>query len=69
MIEELVNKISLNSFQGELISLLEYELKINEKKINKEKLTQDEYFFDTYFVKPSTIYRILLERSKKNEKI
>lgn len=67
MIEKLVNEISIESFQDELINLLEYELKITEKKINDEKLTQDEYFFDTYFVKPSTIYRILLERSK-NEK-
>lgn len=56
MIEKLVNEINISSFQEELINLLEYELKINEKKINKEDLTQDEYIFDTYFVKPSTIY-------------
>lgn len=68
MIEKIVNEIDLSCFQEELINLLEYEKQIDQKKKNNEKLTRDEYFFDTYLIKPSSICRVLFERSKKNEK-
>lgn len=63
MIEKLIDEINI---QDEITSLLEYELKINNKKINKEKLSREEYIFDTYSIKPSTLYRIL--RRRLNEK-
>lgn len=52
-------------FKNEIVELLDYESKINEKKLKGIPLTEDEFIFDTYFVKPSTIVKTILKRGEK----
>ena len=55
-----------SDFKNELVELLDYEIKINEKKIKGITLTEEEFIFDTYFVKPSTIIKTIMKRDKND---
>ena len=55
-----------SDFKNELVELLDYEIKINEKKIKGIPLTEKEFIFDTYFVKPITIIKTIMKRDKND---
>ena len=65
MISEYIEELT-SDFNNELVKLLDYEIKINEKKINGITLTEEEFIFDTYFVKPSTIIKTIMKRDKND---